>query len=104
MIRSPQQRVLEAEAELAAAELALHNSARPWRKRTQEHRAATILIGGLASGFALALLPLRWWAGVGAFAGRTLAIVARSALAPALAGAAVSHIRHKDDAAPLPPD
>jgi hypothetical protein len=104
MTRSPLQRVRAAEAELAAAELSLHNSARPWRKHVQRHRAATIVVGGLASGFALALLPVRWWAGIGAFAGRTLAIVARSALAPALVSAVAARTKHTDDTAASAPD
>jgi hypothetical protein len=102
MSPSAKKRVLKAEAELASAELALHISTRPWRAYTQQHEVAAILLGGLASGFALALLPPRWWAAVGALAGRTVALLARSTLAPALVGAAVTRIKRHDGAAQQP--
>jgi hypothetical protein len=99
---SAKKRVLKAEAELATAELALRNNTRPLREYAHEHQVATIILGGFASGFALALLPLRWWAAVGALAGRTVALAARSTLAPALVGAAVTRIKRHDGATQHP--
>ena len=99
---SANKRVLTAQAELASAELALRNNAHPLRVYVQQHQVATIILGGLASGFALALLPLRWWAALGALAGRTAALAARSTLAPALVGAAVTRIKRHDGAAQHP--
>ena len=87
-----------AEAELASAENALVASAQPWRRRLRRHRGALILCGGFASGLALTFFPPRWWARIGAFAGSTAAIAARSAFTPAIIGAVLAHFR-RDDAA-----
>ncbi|MGH8042107.1 MAG: hypothetical protein ACREPN_08705 [Rudaea sp.] len=54
------------------------------------------MCGGLGSGLALALLPLRWWARMGAALGASAAYVARSALTPALLGAAFAQLRRDD--------
>jgi hypothetical protein len=89
-------RVRLAEAELSRSERALVESARPWRVRLRKHRNALILGGGFASGLALTFLPPRWWARIGAFAGATAATVARSALTPAIVGAAMAQFRHND--------
>ena len=95
---SPAARVRRAQAELAAAECELRNSLKPWRQRLQRHGGAIVLCSGFVSGAALAFLPPRWWARVGAVLGATAASAARSALTPALIGAALSRMRRSDPA------
>ena len=56
-------------------------------------RNTLVIVGGVASGLALALCPPRWWARVGSVVGGTAAGIARSALAPMLIGAALSQLR-----------
>jgi hypothetical protein len=85
------------------AEAAAHNvvvararfsrDAAPLRAAFERHRSAWIVGAGLASGFALAFLPRRLWSGVGAVIGGTTAIVARSVVAPMIAGAIVARER-----------
>lgn len=87
------QRVRQAQAELASAQRDLQRDWAPWRARLRRHRAAAIVIGGMAGGAALALLPVRWWSGVGAVLGRVAALAARSTLTPALAAAALARVR-----------
>ena len=86
-------RVSLAETELACAERALVESARPWRTRLRKHRNALILGGGFAGGLALTFFPPRWWARIGAFAGATAATAARSAFTPAIVGAVMAQFR-----------
>ena len=86
-------RVRLAEANLACAERALIESARPWRLRLSEHRNALLVGGGFASGWALTFFPSRWWARIGAFAGATAAAVARSAFTPTMVGAVMAQFR-----------
>jgi len=87
-----------AEAELARAERALVASAQPWQQRLRRHRSALILGGGFASGLALTFFPRRWWARIGALAGSTAAIAARSAFTPTIIRAVLSHFRRGDGA------
>jgi len=96
---SAQARVRRAEAELAAAQLHLEHSARPWRERVVAHRAESIMLAGFATGMALALLPTRWWGRIGAVFGTVTAAAARSLLTPAVIGAAVTKMRAKTSAA-----
>ena len=104
MRTSAQQRVHQAEAELALAETNLERSAYPMRTQLQHHRSATLLLGGFATGVALTLLPTRWWGRIGALAGTLTAAAARSLLTPAFIGAAIGRMRGKsstgDHAAP----
>jgi hypothetical protein len=95
-------RVRLAEANLACAERALVESARPWRVHLRKHRSALILVGGFASGLALTFFPPRWWARIGAFAGATAATAARSAFTPAIVGAVMAQFRrdHGADSTP----
>lgn len=89
-------RVRRAQAELAAAESALEKNALPWRRRWRKDRGALAILGGFTGGLALALLPPRWWARVGAVVGATAAAAARSALIPAVVGAMLSQVRRSD--------
>jgi hypothetical protein len=94
---SPATRVSDAQAELAAAERDLAKSLQPLQP-LQRHRGAITLISGFSAGLALALLPSRWWARVGAAVGATAASTARSALAPAIVGAVLSALLRSEDA------
>lgn len=89
-------RVSRAQAELAAAERELVKSA-PWQRQLQRHQSAITLIGGFSAGLALALLPPRWWERAGATLGAAAASTARSALAPAIAGAVLSHVLRSEE-------
>jgi hypothetical protein len=91
-------RVSNAQAELAAAERDLAKSLQPWQRPLHQHRSAITLISGFSAGLALALLPSRWWAGVGAALGTTAASTARSALAPAIVGVVLSQLLRGEDA------
>jgi hypothetical protein len=99
MRTSAQERVRNAEAELAVAENNLQRSARPLRAQLQHHRSATLLLGGFATGVALTLLPTRWWGRIGAVAGTLSAAAARSLLTPAFMGAAFAKLRDKKPSA-----
>jgi hypothetical protein len=90
-------RASRAQAELAAAERDLTKTLLPRQRPLQQHRRAITLISGFSAGLALALLPPRWWAGVGAALGKTAASTARSALAPAIVGAVLSHLLSGED-------
>jgi hypothetical protein len=96
---SARARVVQAEIKLAAAEAELEKSSRPLRARLRDHRAAVIVLGGLTSGLALSLLPIRWWGHIGATFAKIAAGVARSALTPALVGAAVAQVKNHPAAA-----
>ena len=99
MSTSAKERVRKAEAELARAENNIERSAKPLRSQLEDHRVATILIGGFATGVALTLLPTRWWGRIGAAFGTVFgtlsAAAARSLLTPAFLGAAVTKMRDK---------
>jgi len=90
---SARQRVQAAERDLVAARLKLRNDLAPWKAALRRHRVAVTLLGGFGSGALAALIPLRRWIGVGAVGMRFAASVARAALKPAVAGAAVSGLR-----------
>jgi hypothetical protein len=90
--------VSRAQAELAAAEREFVKSTLPWQRRLQRKRSGIALVSGFSAGLLLALLPPRWWAGMGAALGTTAASTARSALAPAIVGAVLSHLLRSDDA------
>lgn len=90
---SPRARADTAQRTVVATRARLAHDAAPLRAAFERHRAAWIIGGGLASGFALALLPRRLWSGLGALLGGTTAIVVRSVVAPMIAGAIVAHNR-----------
>jgi hypothetical protein len=90
--------VSTAQTELAAAESDLTKTLLPWQRPLQRNRSTIALISGFSAGLALALLPPRWWGGVGAALGKTAASTARSALAPAIVGAVLSHLLSSEDA------
>ena len=97
---SARARVHRAEIRLVSAERKLEKSSRPLRARLRlrQHRAAAIVLSGVASGLALSLLPIRWWGHVGALLAKVAAGAARSALAPVIVGAAMSQVKHSANA------
>ena len=90
---SAKQRVQAAQIRLTVARAKLETDLTPWRAWMREHRVATTLLGGFASGAVFAVVPLRWLAGIGAFVGRAGLGIARAALTPAMAGVAVSSLQ-----------
>jgi hypothetical protein len=88
--QSIKSRVSEAQADVDAARTELADSLAVIRTRMRNHRAGVIIGAGLVSGFALSLLPTKLWARVGAVLGATGALVARSVLAPMIAGALIA--------------
>lgn len=91
--KSATAQVHAAQIDVALAGAKLRHDWIPWSTHWRRHRTALLVTGGFASGAALALLPTRWWAGVGALAGRLAAVLARSSLMPALTGAAIARLR-----------
>lgn len=74
------QRLAAAEQAALAAERGLHASLQPWQEALHARRTAALLGGGFATGFALTVLPLRWWSRVGAWVFRCAAHAARMPL------------------------
>jgi len=95
--RSPGVRAAAAQRAVLAARARVRRDMAPLRAAFERHRNAWIVGGGLASGFALAFLPRRLWSGVGAVLGGTTALVARSVVAPMIAGAIVARERTGTD-------
>lgn len=93
-----EQRVRAAQIRLTVAQAKLDADLSPWRVWMRDHRVATTLLGGFAGGAVFAVVPLRWLAGVAAFVGRAGFGIARAALAPAVAGAAVRGLRRGEPA------
>lgn len=86
-------RVQCAQLELDAAEKQLAACWRPWRERLHRQRLPLLIGGGLLGGLALALVPPRIWANVGASLFGNSARVARSALGPSVVGALLAAIQ-----------
>jgi hypothetical protein len=80
-------RIRAATADLAVARSGIERDLAPLRAAFNRRRMVWIVAGGFAGGMALALLPRRLWAGIGAMAGSGAALVARSMLTPMIAGA-----------------
>ena len=95
----PRQRIEAAQNNLAAAQQRLGHDAAVLRAAFNRRRATWIVAGGLAGGFALGALPPRVWSRVGALLGTSAAIVARSVLAPMIAGALFARECDKPDPA-----
>jgi hypothetical protein len=89
-------RVVAAQVELDAAHAALASDTMPIRISLRRHRAAWIVAGGLAGGFALSWLPPRIWARIGALVGGGSALLARSVLTPMIAGALLAPRQQRD--------
>lgn len=96
--RTAQTRIRTARAELASAQSGIERDIGPWRRAFNRRRMAWIVAGGFVGGFALSWLPPRLWARIGAAAGSSAAIVARSLLTPIIAGALLAR---KQPPAPL---
>jgi hypothetical protein len=80
-------RMRKATSELDAARSGIERDLAPWRAAFNRRRTAWIVAGVFAGGMALAWIPPWVWAGIGAVAGRSAALVARSLLTPMIAGA-----------------
>jgi len=80
-------RMRKATAEMAVAGSGIERDLAPWRAAFNRRRAVWIVAGGFASGMALACLPPRLWARIGALTGGGAALIARSMLTPRIAGA-----------------
>ena len=80
-------RMRKATAELVVARSGIKRDLAPWRAAFNRRRTVWIVAGGFASGMALAWLPPRLWARIGALTGSGAALVARSMLTPMIAGA-----------------
>jgi hypothetical protein len=91
-------RVNEAEADVNVAGAELADSLALIRMRIRKHPTAVLLGSGLLAGFALSILPTKLWARVGAVVGATGALVARSVLAPMIAGALIARENHGNQA------
>jgi hypothetical protein len=100
--RTAKTRIRTARAELALARSEVRRDLEPWREAFNRHRTAWIVAGGFAGGLALAWLPTRLWAKVGAVAGSGAAMAARSLLTPMIAGALLA--RKQPSAAPVVQD
>lgn len=87
---SLRQRADAVERDADAARRRLAADTATLRAAFERRRATWIVSGGLASGFVLGLLPPRLWARIGAAIGGTAAIVARSVMAPMIAGAIIA--------------
>ena len=83
-------RMRKATAELAVAGSGIKRDLAPWRAAFNRRRTVWIVAGGFAGGMALAWLPPRLWARIGAVAGSGAALAARSVLTPMIAGALLS--------------
>ena len=101
MRRDPRLRVAAAQLRLESARARFRSDTAPLRAEFSRHRAAWLLAGGFAGGFAVGMLPRALWSGLGAVTGSISAILVRSVLTPMLAGAIVA--RDHDIPADRPP-
>jgi hypothetical protein len=88
--RSAKARLRAARSEAQVAVLRVHHDGHALWTRFEEHRVAWLVAGGFIGGLALSSLPRRFWARIGGFAAASAAVVARSMLAPMIAGALVA--------------
>jgi len=90
------QEIAQAEATLACAEDKLKTEKKRlflwWRKNYPE----VLLGGGLLGGLALTLLPIKVWGRIGTMAGSTFSRLARSFLAPLMAGLVLAKLQSRD--------
>ena len=97
----PRLRAAAAQLRLESARRRFRDDTAPLRAGFARHRAAWLLTGGFAGGFAVGMLPRGLWSGLGAMAGSIGAMLVRSVLTPMLAGAVVA--RDQDTSADRPP-
>ena len=97
----PRLRVAAAQLRLESARRRFRHDTAPLRAGFARHRAAWLLAGGFAGGFAVGMLPRGLWSGLAAMVGSISTILARSVLTPMLAGAIVA--RDHDSSATPPP-
>lgn len=86
-------RVRRAQVELDAAEQQLGARWQPWRGRFRQHRLSVLIGGGLLGGCAVAMVPPKHWARIGAALFGGGAWLTRSAIGPALLGALWTRIQ-----------
>jgi len=100
-------RVRRAQAELDAAEQQLAERWQPWRRRFGQHRLSALIGEGLFGGLAVATVPPKHWARVGAAVFGGAAWLARSAIGPAVLGALWTRVQgssaHASAATPADP-
>lgn len=97
--RSAKARLRAARSEAQLAARRVHNDGHALWSRFEQHRVAWLVAGGFVGGLALSSLPRRFWARIGGFAAASAAVVARSMLAPMIAGALVAKKQGADAAA-----
>jgi hypothetical protein len=102
--RTAKTRIRNARTELALARSEVRRDLEPWRATFDRHRTAWIVAGGFAGGLALAWLPTRLWARIGAVAGSGAAMAARSLLTPMIAGALIARKQSPAVSAPVAAD
>jgi hypothetical protein len=83
---TPRERVHRARIDLERAERQLATRWQPWHERLARHRLGLLIGGGLLGGVALATVPPKRWAGVGALLFGGGASLLRSPLGPVLLG------------------
>jgi len=89
---SARARVHRARAELDAAERQLAARWQPWHKRIRRQRLPLLIGGGLLVGIAVAIVPPKHWARIGAALFGGSAWFARSAIGPAVLSALWTNI------------
>jgi predicted lipid-binding transport protein (Tim44 family) len=98
---NPRLRAAAAQLRLEAARGRFRRDTAPLRAAFARHRAAWLVAGGLAGGLTVGMLPRRFWSRIGAVLGSAGGILARSVLAPMVAGVIVA--RDRGDVAARPP-
>lgn len=83
----PKARLKAAQSEIEPLQIALQRDFAAVRTWAARHRGVLAIAGGFVGGLALSALPRRFWRGVGGAAAGTAAAMARSMLAPMIAGA-----------------
>jgi hypothetical protein len=95
-------RVHRAEVELDAAEQQLAVRWQPWRERIRRQRLPWLIGGGFLGGLALAMVPPKRWASLGAVLFGGSAWLARSAIGPAMLSALWSEIQQSSPCDRMP--
>jgi len=93
-------RVRHARIKLEAAEQQLAGRWHPWRLRFQQHRLSALIGAGLLGGLAVATVPPKHWARLGAAVFGGAAWLTRSAIGPALLGALWTRVQGSSGRAP----
>lgn len=84
------------------ARLRLLRDASPLRQAFRRRRAAWIVGGGLAAGFAVGIFPVKLFSRIGGLLGGSAAALARAVVAPIVAGVIFGPAQASQPAAPEP--